>query len=62
MEARLPEGAFRLEDLSGPMEAGRSGGAFRPKSALFPGAVADLPDGGTNAFASLRRLFDARTL
>ena len=41
-----------LEDLSGPMEAGRPGGAFGPKSALFPGAVADLPDGGTNAFAS----------
>ena len=41
-----------LEDLSGPMEVGRLGGAFGPKLALFPGAVADLSDEGTNAFAS----------
>ena len=59
MEARRPEGSFRL---SGPMEAGRLGGAFDLKLALFPGAVADLPDEGTNASALLRRPFNARTL
>eukprot|EP00617_Octactis_speculum_P019935 CAMPEP_0185764850 /NCGR_PEP_ID=MMETSP1174-20130828/23868_1 /TAXON_ID=35687 /ORGANISM="Dictyocha speculum, Strain CCMP1381" /LENGTH=42 /DNA_ID= /DNA_START= /DNA_END= /DNA_ORIENTATION= len=42
------------------MEAGRLGGAFGPKLALFPGAVADLRDEGTNACASLRRPFDER--
>ena len=62
MEARRPEGTFRLEDLLGPMEAGWPGGAFGSKSALFSGAVADFLDGETNAFASLRRPFDARTL
>ena len=44
--------AKRSEDfLSGPMEAGRPGGAFGPKPALFPCAVADLPGGGTDGFA-----------
>jgi len=58
VEARRPEGGFRL---TGPMEAGRLGGAFGPKLALFPGAVVDLRDEGTNACALLRRPFDERT-
>ena len=51
-EGRVAVSGDLGEDLSGPMEVGRSGGTFVPKSALFAGAGTGLPDGGTNVFAA----------